>query len=218
MRWYPCVLLAAGAVAPQQARDAGTFVVTVNGAAKGREEFSIRDGRGTAPGGYTVTVRRFSAEGGDPILLATIELGPDSQFSGAQISEAARERRTYIQASPRRVTVRGVTPGGESVREYPGGPAIWLADDVGVSWFLFPPPPGTMAVTLLWPWDDRREAVELTDHGVESTDVGSASRALRHISVGTGTGERHLWYDERGRLIKVEAPATGLVATRAGMP
>ena len=225
MGWYPRALLAslplavpAPGLAAQQARDAGTFVVTVNGAVIAREEFTVRDGRGDARDGFTVTARRFGPEGGDPVLVLTVELGPDSQLTTAQLAEPARQRRTYIQASPRRVTVRAVTPSGESVREYPGANALWLADDSGVAGFVLPPRPDAHTMTLLWPRDDRRETLELTDRGVESIPTGAGTLRARHVVLGSATDERHFWYDEQGRLRKVEIPGRGFIAARAGMP
>lgn len=196
-------------------RDAGTFAVTVNGAAAGREEFTIREGRAATRNGFTVTARRFSEDGGDPTLLTTTELGPDSQPLTAQLAAPASQRRTYIQVSPRRVTTRAVDPFGESVREYRGGSPLWLADDSVLTWFALPPRVGVPSIIVVWPRQDRREVLDLTDRGVEPTAAGPDSRSLRHVVLGTGPGERHLWYDERGRLTRVEVPASGLVAVRS---
>ena len=206
-----------GAAAPEQARerDAGTFTILAKDAVVGREEFTIRDGRGAARDGFTVSWRRFSGDGVDPAFIATLELGSDSQPVTAQLAEAAAQRRILIQASPRRVTVRAVTPTGESVREYRGGTPLWFADDSSAAWFALPPRPGSQSITVVWPKNDRRETAALTDRGAEPTAIGSASQSFHHWVLGSETGERHLWYDDRGRLVKVEAPASGLVAVRA---
>lgn len=188
-------------------RDAGTLVVSVNGVGAGREEFSIREGRAGSREGFTVTSRRLSGEGGEVILLATTELGPDSQPVSAQLADPKAERRVYIQVSPRRVTVRAVTPAGESVREYRGGTPVWLADNESLAWFALMPRLGSGPLTTVWPREDRRETWEIGDRGLES-------QSLRHIVLGTPRGERHLWYDAAGRLMRVEDPAAGLQAIR----
>lgn len=211
MWWYgrALLVLVAGGMAPQaRDRDAGTFIVSVNGTVVGREEFSIRNGRAASRDGFTVTSRRLSADGGAVTLLATTELGADSLPVSAQLAEPGVERRTLIQVSPRRITVRTVTPAGESVREYRGGAPVLLADHEALAWFAMAPRLGGGAVTVLWPRGDRREIWEIEDRGV-GTD------SLRHMVLGTAPGEHHLWYDDAGRLRKVENPATGLQAVRA---
>jgi hypothetical protein len=206
-----------GTAMPEQARerDAGTFTILANGAVVGREEFTIRDGRAADRGGFTVSWKRFTGDGVDPTFVATTELGPDSQPISSQLVEAAAQRRILIQASPRRVTVRAVTPAGESVREYRGGDPLWFADDSSATWFALPPRAGAQSVTVVWPKDDRREISALADRGIEATTLGAATQSLRHVVAGSGPGERHLWYDERGRLVKMDVPATGLQAIRA---
>ena len=223
MGWFGCALLAGVVALPLSAgtslarqgreRDAGAFVVTVNGAVVGREEFSIREGRAGSRDGFTVTSRRLSGDG-DVTLAATTELGPDSQPVAAQLAEPKAERRTYIELSPRRITVRAVTPVGESVREYPGGTPLWLADPGVLAWFAMLPPVGTGRLTVLWPRENRCETWEIADRGVEPAPPGSDSKSLRHIVLGTAPNERHLWYDDAGRLRKLEDP-TGLQAVRA---
>lgn len=214
MRWYPLGLLATlplwlGGGPPGQGRerDAGTFLVTVNGADAWREEFVVRDGRSPSRDGFTVEVRRFTGDAIAPTLLASAELGPDSQPTGAEITDPGGSQRTFIQISKRRITVRGVMPGGESLREYPGADQLLLADDSLVAWFAMAQRAGAPNVTVFQPRVERSETVELVERGTETN-------GLRHVMIGDGPGAMHLWFDPGGRLMKVERPSAGLLAIR----
>ncbi|MSR05838.1 MAG: hypothetical protein EXR93_02020 [Gemmatimonadetes bacterium] len=203
-----------GLAAQGRESDAGTFTVTVNGTGAWREEFIVREGRAPNRDGFTVDVRLFAGRGISPAALASIEWGPDSQPTAAEIVDAGGGRRTFVQLSKRRISVRGAVPGGESLREYPGAEPLLLADDSLVTWFAMPPRSGTSQVTVFRPRAERRETLELVDRGVDATSLGVHGATLRHVVLAPGTDETHLWFDNQGRLMKVERPAAGLLAIR----
>jgi hypothetical protein len=207
--------LASAARAQDRVLDRGTLLVSRAGVAIGREEFTVFEGRKSAPRGFTIAVRSFyPPHRADPTLSPVVELGPDSQPTGIQLVDATgRQRRVVLQIDDRRVTLRTMTPAGESVRQFPGSEHLLIADDSALSLYaILPALSGT--VGQIWPREQRRDVIQLSDGGVESVDVRGTVRQLRHLMLGSGDEARHLWYDANGRLVKVEVPAARLTAVR----
>jgi hypothetical protein len=217
LRYASSVLLALVAVhvagAEQRIIDSGTLLVTRDGMALGREEFTVR---AAAPGGITISVRSFyPPDRAEPVVTTQVELRPDSQLAGAQVEDlGAGGRRILLQADPRRVTVRSVSPTGESVRQYPASGRLIVADDSALS--LYAVHPGSVpSVGQIWPRGPRRAVSPLGDLGLETTPWWGETRQLRHLVLGDGPDSRHLWYDLEGRLMKVEIPGAMLLGLRA---
>jgi hypothetical protein len=218
-RYALLLLLGAGMASAARAQDRvldrGTLLVSRAGVAIGREEFTVFQGRRTAPQGYTIAVRSFYPPNRpEPTISPVVELGPDSQPTGVQLIDAAGpQRRVFLQIDDRRVTLRTMTPAGESVRQFPGTEHLLIADDSALSLYaILPALSGP--VGQIWPREQRRDVIQLSDRGVDSVDVRGSVRQLRHVVLGTGDGARHLWYDASGRLVKVEVPAARLTAVR----
>ena len=207
------------ASAQQRVIDSGTLIVSRGGVAVGREEFTVQGGRSAAPEGYTIAVRSYyPATRGEPLLTPVVELGPDSQPTSAHIVERnGEQRRVFVQIDDRRVTVRTMTAAGESVRQYPGGNGILIADDSALSLYAVPPA-ASPSVGQIWPRAPRRVVTRVTDLGTEAVEVSGSRRTLRHVVLRSGRAEHHLWYDGQGRLIKVEVPGENLSAVRASSP
>ncbi len=206
------------ALAQQRVIDTGTLIISRAGAVIGREEFVVRVGRAsTGREGFTISANAFyPSERTQASVVPVVELGPDSQPASLQID--AGQQRVFAQIGARRVTVRMVSPQGESVREYPGGERLLVADDSSFALQAIPPGRTAGTVSLVWPRAGRRESGSLEDRGTERTELGAGAAALRHYVLKAGGTERHLWYDERGRLMKVELPAGSLSAVRAPEP
>ena len=90
-----------------------------------------------------------------------------------------------------------------------------LIDDSLVSLLALLPGVEPGSITLFYPRSGRTRRATLDNQGVERTEVNGDERQLRHITLSTGDHVRHLWYDSRGRLIKVEIPFDGLTAIRS---
>jgi hypothetical protein len=58
---------------------------------------------------------------------------------------------------------------------------------------------------------------ELVALGTERTIVQGVTRRLEHWVL-RGSDDRHLWYDEAGRLMRAEVPALSLIAEREPEP
>ncbi|MBI4419754.1 MAG: hypothetical protein HY560_02940 [Gemmatimonadetes bacterium] len=209
------------AASQQRVLDSGALTISQGGIVIGREEFTVRAGRASGGrDGFTIASSVFyPPDRAEATLAPVVEVGPDSVpitlqldvFDGAQ-------RRVYAQLGARRVTVRSVSPQGESVREYPGGGRFVIVDDSSFALNAIPPGRAPGSVSVLWPRHGRREAGELADLGMARTEVGVRSAELQHFQLTTGADTRDLWYDERGRLMKVDVPAAGLSAVRAPGP
>jgi hypothetical protein len=198
--------------------DQATLVITRGSALVGREQFVLRSGRQSAPGsGFTLTVRaHYPASRPDPILVSIFEFGPDSQPATGRLDLDTGERPSVlISVTPRRITVRSVTPGAESARQYPAVARALLTDEFLVSLHAVLPSRREGTITTIDPRTGRTETVELLDLGAGSTLVGDAQITLRHLTLGSGNQLRHLWYDAEGRLMKVEVTDGSLVATRS---
>ena len=54
--------------------------------------------------------------------------------------------------------------------------------------------------------------------GLEPVDVGGKSMTGTHYSLVSGPVRYEFWIDAQGRLLRVEIPAQGVVATREDAP
>lgn len=196
--------------------DEGAFTIVEGTTVIGREEFTVRRGRSGAPSeGFTIT-----ATAGYPPTQPTrtvtvrLELGADSQPVAAEIQERSQQRRAIVMRfAPRRITVRLVSAAGESVREHPKRARTLLHVEAVFAVFAILPSPGS-PLAAITDEGDRPVDVSLTDHGLERVRVKGIERALHHYSLGLGSDEHHVWFDEQGRLIQVSIPARNVKAVR----
>jgi hypothetical protein len=128
--------------------------------------------------------------------------------------EGSGQPTTFVDFTARRITVRHRTSAGESAGQYPRADRILLIDDSILSLLALLPGTATGSVTLFYPRTGRRYRVPLSDNGIESTAVDGDDRQLRHVTLDTEDQIKHLWYDNRGRLIKIEIPSENTIATR----
>src|SRR5918998_3784368 len=125
------LLLPAGQVLAQESLET-SLVVTQEGRETGREEFTLRAGRGRgAPGSTLVAVSRYPAT--NPLLkvAATLERTPEFALAKFQLDVDGPNGPTVILAagSGARLIVRTVAKGSEAGRELPGGPDVVLLDE-----------------------------------------------------------------------------------------
>ncbi|MFQ6045977.1 MAG: hypothetical protein ACE5PT_06415 [Gemmatimonadales bacterium] len=200
--------------------DEGSFDIIRNGEVVGREQFSIRQAatRGARSAITVVTRAQYPPDAAGSSLSLAVEFQPDSQVSLAQYELAGGTERVLVRFTPGRITVRIGRPGRESTREYPGGPRPVLVDDSLFASLAVPPGTRPGLVTLFSPRDGRRTPASLVVAGREATTVGREERILKRLTLRTAAESRHLWFDERGRLIKVEVPALGIRVLRSPPP
>ena len=214
------VLWAGPRAAPQEpVLDQGSFTISHGSTVVGREDFTIRRGGGSTPDGYTIMTSAAYPPAAPRVTLSPVlELGPDSLPVQMRFDVfGSRQRRVYLEFAPRRVTLRILHPGGESARELPAtGPEIVLDDSVFALYALVPRGAGHLEALAARTGD--RSAVQLIDRGEERTTLQGVGHTLHHIVLRVGEEPRDLWYDGRGRLRRVDVPATGLVAERTPGP
>jgi hypothetical protein len=204
-----------GAAAQQRTLDQGTLLVTRGAAPISREEFTVQAGRPGAPDGYTISARVWRLDRPGPVFRPQVELGPDSQPAAAQFDVSGDEsRRIVAQVGNRRLTVRALTQSGESIREFPAADRMLVADDSALALYAVPPGREQGVVAIVWLRSGRRETWQLEDRGRTLLTIGAAQRPAHHLVLTRGSGERHLWYDDAGRLQRVEIPADTITAVR----
>jgi hypothetical protein len=210
------LLATTASAATSQARvlDSGSFVILKGGDVVGVEEFQVRR---TGADAFTVSATaHYPAERPTHVVTAVVHLSGDSVVSSARFETQHARQATLalVTVAGRRITIRIGLPGRESSREYPGTTEPVLLDDSLFGIHALRPPRTGEPVGLLWARAGRRTGGDVTFHGQAETDVGGRRRTLLHVTVRGGEAVRHLWFDEEGRLQKVEAPDVGLTAVR----
>ncbi len=219
-------LLLATAIAvalPQAARaqttmvDEGSFTVTRAGRT-GREDFRIVRvaagsavalvGSGTAVNGTSraVSVLRTDTAGA-PV---------DFQFEGREANEV--HERVTIQATRDRLAARSQSTRGESAREYFLRPGMAIFDDQFAHAYYFLTLQGRDVVTAVLPRRNAIAQLHLLQEGDEAIEIAGARVVSRHYVLRDASGDRQLWTDSAGRVLRVEAPSLAFVAVRDALP
>jgi hypothetical protein len=205
-------LLTASSASAQEASEA-RLVVTQEGRETGREEFTLRQGRGRgAPGSTLVSVARFPATNPTLKLAATLERTPEFALAKFQLDVEGPNGTTVILAagSGARLIVRTVAKGSEAGRELPGGPDVVLLDDDVYSLYIAVADlatPAGKALTGVFPRTSRRASF------VARREGGGGTGATRVTLSGDINGT--LATDPKGRLQRLEFPGAGILVRRA---
>jgi len=150
-----------------------------------------------------------------PIIVATIEFAADSQPATARIDLDAEERPSvFVAMDSRRVTVRTVTPRGESAKQFPAADRTIVLDEFMLSPLALLPGRQDGDIRIMSPRADHMSPVRLTDRGMAPAEIRGVQRELRQITLESDTETRHLWFDDNWQLIKVEIPQSGITAVR----
>jgi hypothetical protein len=198
------LLLPAGQALGQEALEA-RLVVTQEGRETGREEFTLRPGRGRgAPlSRYPATI---------PLLkvAATLERTPEFALAKFQLDVEGPNGTTVILAagSGARLIVRTVAKGSEAGRELPGGPDVVLLDESVYSLYTAVvdlATPSGKSLTGVFPRTGRRVSFVARR---ESAGSGAARVTLTGELTGT------LATDSKGRLQRLELPGAGILVSR----
>lgn len=213
MRAIPLACLVAFAI-PAQAQQAyeTTLVILQNGREIGREEFTLRQGRGRGvPGTTLVAAARYPSANPTLQLAATLERTEDLALAKFQLDVETPEGSTVILAagSGARLIVRTVAKGSEAGRELPGGPDVVLLDEQVYSLFTAvadQATPNGARLTAVYPRSGKR--AKFTAKRVQAGDAGPVQIVLTGQIAGT------LQTDANGRLERLEFPASGIVVRR----
>lgn len=197
--------------------DEGSFTVTVAGRT-GREDFRIV--RAPVNGAMTLVASGTAVLGA---ARTTVAMRTDTtgapiayQLEGREGGEV-RERIT-AQVARDRLATRSQTGRGESAREYFLRDGMIILDEGEAHQYYFLTLLGQDTVTAVLP---RRNVVSqflVISRGEEPIEIAGTNVVARHYVVGDAAGERQLWTDAQGRVLRVEAPMLGLVAVRDALP
>jgi hypothetical protein len=189
------------------------LVIEQGGREIGREEFTLRQGRGRgAPGSTLIATARYPANNPTLRLNATLERTLESALAKFQLEVDGPNGTTVILAagSGARLIIRTVAKGSEAGRELPGGPDVVLLDDQVFSLYCavadLATPQGK-SLTAVFPRASRRATF------VARRDAGGDGGNTRVTLSGNINGT--LVTDARGRLIRLELAESGTVVTRA---
>jgi len=175
----------AGPLAAQMpTADSARFVITQRGQPLGTEDFAFRSGQ---------------AGSGEPAV------------SFVASTTAPEPLRIAVTEGARRITVRVASSAGEAAREYPGGSTSLVADERVLSLYALAAGIAPGAVTVYGPPPGGRRMGTLE---LGHDPLPGASGPARHVILRSGEDVVNLWYDESGRLLRVEIPSRGLAGER----
>ena len=206
------LLLPAAQAAAQEPLET-KLVITQDGRESGREEFTLRQGRGRGALGSTViAVARYPASNPLLKLAATLERTPELELAKFQLDVEGPNGTTVILAagSGARLIVRTVAKGSEAGRELPGGPDVVLLDDAVYSLYTAVvdlATPSGKSLTGVFPRTSRRASF------VARREAGGESGATRVTLSGDINGT--VVTDSKGRLQRLELPGSRILVTRA---
>ncbi len=203
--------------------DEGTFRVSVDGRAVGTEEFSIRHtGSGTA----TETVANGRARLNLP--TGSLELQSRLRGSGLQADPVAYEVAVGGDSPVRivgtvgsgRFSAKTVSATGERLREYVvSSGAVILDDGFAHQYYFLARRLRSGTIPVIIPRENRQVMATVTDRGQQAVNIGGTTVNLFHLVVQpAGAGERHVWVDALGRVIRVEIPERNYQAVRTEIP
>jgi hypothetical protein len=219
LRSAVAILVLSGSPLAAQGRtiDQGTFTISKSGAPASTESFRIlrrEDGQITATSHQVTGTRQTRS------TLTADSSGMPTRYDLSVKDRNATMLTIVGQGRPGRFVSSSTTPpGDESVREYPMPPKTVLLDE-GMLHQLYFVPLGKRSGSfqLLDPRSPRPISATLTPKGLEPVDVGGKSITATHYSLAAGSARYEFWVDAEGRLLRIELPAQGLVATREDAP
>lgn len=212
------MVAASPAAARAQLLDEASLLVRRGDVVLGREDFSVsRTSLSDGGVGFRLAVVASYPERRARITLRPlVELGADSLPRTVQMDVADGEsRRILAEFGRRRITIRAISAEGESAREYPAAPRIMVGDDSLLALYALPPGTEPGPVRLVSPRHRTHTDFQLANRGLEESVVAGQTYLMLHLVLSAGRDERHLWYHEDGRLMKVEIPSRGVTAERA---
>ncbi|HEX7117331.1 MAG TPA: hypothetical protein VF212_00990 [Longimicrobiales bacterium] len=205
--------------------DEGSFRLLVDGAEVGTESFTIRQ----------------SGTGDDAVIIAQGTVVLDTAGSPEEVRAVLRVEGPSLRPSAYDVRVRGpdaqqiagrviggrfsariVSGSGEQMREYLASEGAILVD-AGVMhhhYFLARRvAAGAVRIPIIIPRRNRQVSGLVTRHDVDSVRIGGRDVPARRLVLSlAGAPERHIWVDERGRVLRLTIPAQRFEAVRSSPP
>jgi hypothetical protein len=200
--------------------DEGTLTVSRNGTPVGRESFRVA--RTPAPGGQVFKASSTSLIGDTRITssLGTDSAGIPVAYESDVFQAGNRLQRVVGRGRPGRFSVLVHTKSGESAREYLlNDGALLLENDVYHHFYFVALAVDHPQLVVIAPRTAQQTHVRLESRGSESVEIaGRAIPGKRFALSYPGGQAREVWVDDKGRLLKVANPESGLVALRDDPP
>ena len=192
-----------------QVLDQGVFSIRRSGSEIGREEFTVRSGRG--PDGKTAGTRisstaRYPALGTTTTITTVLERNLDGHFTVFQLEyEAPGVSEQYLGAQDRgRITIHRFSAETREARQFPGGNAAFvMMDSVYVLHQVLADLATAegVAATVYLARDGTRRRITATRTDNQRVQLG-------------GDVEATLLLDSAGRIMRIEFPGTSVTAVR----
>lgn len=195
--------------------DEGTFIVTRGGRTVGREEFTIRTTPGpagsmyVAQGNGTRDNRRLTS------ALSSDATGHPVRYSMEVRREASIDESLVAQVVSGQLLIRSRTPRGESEHQLVIDPGAILVDDEVWHQHLFVVRAAAAGVAfVVIPRRNVQQRWRVAEEGLDTLEIGGRRAPSRRLVVRPeGGGERYIWLDASGRILRI-AIAGGPEATR----
>lgn len=208
--------------------DEGAFSVSMADGARGQETFTIRQA-GTGPDARVIAQGRiqWTLSGGTRTVVPLLEARGGGLFAyQVEVSGDVTEQ-IYLRAEGRRFVANVRSDAGEQQREYRARPGSVLLER-GVAHQYFVLARGVLAlaaagldlgpIPVLTPLDGtlRQYEIEMDEPG--TLQIGGQAVKANHLTLGSGEDRHEAWFDDEGRVLRVEVPSLGYVAERQSLP
>ena len=197
--------------------DEGSFRILVDEVERGTETFTIRRNGIGADATVILAVQIDRGDGGvsmRPMLEADAQLAPlryENQISGERRSEVSLVR------NGRRFSGTVISEQGEAAQEYRAATATLILPPrvAALYWFLTPHLAQVgREISGIEPETGGRPTMVLAEVSPGTLRVGRETFQVRIATLTADGDERRVWFDDQGRVLRVEIPAQGFVAER----
>lgn len=211
-------LLALPASAQVAVIDEGSFTVTRDGRT-GREDFRIvRAPNGILPSLVATGVTTLGSTRTTTLLRTDTAGTPlGYQLEGRESGEI--RDRINLQVGSDRLSMRAQTVRGESARELFRRPGMLVFDEDAVhQYFLVAMIADSVSRPAVLPRTNAVVEIRVSSRGDEPIEIAGSQVVARHFVVSDARGDRDVWVDREGRVLRVEAPVIHLSAIRDAIP
>ncbi len=231
-----CALLLVGPIVFPGARieaqnvtlDEGTFIVSMADGATGTETFTIRQAGGGPDARVIAQARiQWSLPSGERSVVPLLEARGGGLFAYQVEVSGDTRQEIYLRAEGRRFVANVRSDAGEQQREYRARPGSVLLEQ-GVAHQYFVPARGILAVLaadlelgpipVLTPLAGSLDRFDLVLGDVRTVEIGGQAFEAHHLVLVNGEDRREVWFDDEGRVLRVEVPSLGYVAERRAPP
>jgi hypothetical protein len=213
-------LPAASALAQSRGRtiDEGTFIVTRTGSPARTEAFKI-----TRADNDLIEATAQVSLGEDRVSSSLIadSVGTPMQYMLLIKNHGATRLEVRAMTRGRRLSVRSAdSHSNESMKDFPiaTGQCVVLDADLPHQLYFVALGHRTGELEIIDPRKARVESAVLIGRGQEPLEIGGRTVTATHFSLSSASTQRDFWIDAAGRVLKVQVPALGLVATRDELP